>query len=132
MHYFNEGVLELANDRNSSLKKVHLPTFSFVSISLTKEEVNVISAVYEDGRATCRFSFNTTRSGEPVLIALNTDYYLTFSAGLLTTEGRFFLGMLTSEFNQLHFCDNRTTSKREFHLCHIKKVSSTKSGNDQF
>ncbi len=66
--------------------------FVFHSPSLTNEEVNVISAVYEDGYATCQFSFETISEqadGEPAPIVIEKNYYLTFAAGILKTEGTF-------------------------------------------
>jgi hypothetical protein len=56
------------------------------------EEVTVISAVYENGHATCHFSFETNSEpadGEPAPIVIEKNYYLTFAAGTLRTEGRF-------------------------------------------
>jgi hypothetical protein len=57
----------------------------------------VISAVYEDGRATCHFSFETNSAqvdDEPAPITIDKNYYLTFAEGKLRTEGRFFFQLI--------------------------------------
>ncbi|CAF1067872.1 unnamed protein product [Adineta steineri] len=57
--------------------------------STTVEKVNVTSAVYENGRTTCQFSFETISgqaTDEPAPIVTGKDYYLIFAAGVLRTE----------------------------------------------
>ncbi|UJR28575.1 hypothetical protein I4U23_009808 [Adineta vaga] len=53
-------------------------------------EVIVINAVYENGQATCEFSFDTTSGqieNETAPIVAGKDYYLNFAAGILRLEG---------------------------------------------
>ena len=60
------------------------------SPSVSVANVSVISATYENGQATCEFSFNTTSeqaANEPVPVVTNKNYYLTFAAGILRTGG---------------------------------------------
>ncbi|CAF4085300.1 unnamed protein product [Adineta steineri] len=57
--------------------------------STTVEKVNVTSAIYENGRTTCQFSFETTSqqaTDEPAPIVTGKDYYLIYAGGLLRTE----------------------------------------------
>ena len=61
----------------------------------------MISAVYEDGRATCHFSFETNSAqaeDEPAPITIDKNYYLTFASGKLRSEGKFFFGLTESDF----------------------------------
>ncbi len=95
MYYFDECIRNLANDRNYNFSCyffIYIFIFVFNSPSLSIEEVNVISTVYDNGRATCQFSFETTSGqadGEPAPIALGKNYYLIFATGILRTEGIF-------------------------------------------
>jgi hypothetical protein len=94
MHHFDECTRNLVNDRNEIFCfYFEIFVFVFCSPSPTIEEVTVHSAVYEDGRATCEFSFDTTSEqadGEPAPIVIEKNYHLIFAAGILRTEGRLY------------------------------------------
>ncbi len=75
----------------------------------SNEDVNVNNAIYENGHATCQFSFETTSEqadGEPAPIVIEKNYYLTFAAGILQTDGLFCF-FFVNKIQLVYFYSNR-------------------------
>ncbi len=107
MHHFDECIQNLANDRNKYSKNFHkFIFFIYNSPSLTNEEVHVIDAVYENGLATCKFSFDTNSEqadGEPAPLVIDKNYYIIFAAGLLRSEGIYSVCLLQNPIRLFSF-----------------------------